>query len=241
MTNETSLNLHQRLIEVRKSVAYLQKENAGHQYKYVSSSQVLSSLRAAMDTFRVLLTVEVVEAKISEFTSREEKAKQWLTELWVQYCWINADDPADRFPCRFYGQGIDTAEKGVGKALTYTEKYFLLKTFNIATDKDDPDAFQEKGEPQKSRAPTGTKQKKQPATPEAMLKYGREFWPECTMTHLEAVASDDATKPVPAKQWKDKEVERIKTALRLLKEGKPPAIAFATAQSTGANQKESKK
>lgn len=45
----------------------------------------------------------------------------------------------------FYAQGIDTeGEKGVGKALTYAEKYFLLKQFNIATDTDDPDSFQNK-------------------------------------------------------------------------------------------------
>ena len=32
---------------------------------------------------------------------------------------------------------VDIAgEKGVGKALTYGKKYFLLKFFNIATDKD---------------------------------------------------------------------------------------------------------
>ena len=34
----------------------------------------------------------------------------------------------------------------MGKALTYGEKYFLLKFFNIATDKDDPDSFQRKQE-----------------------------------------------------------------------------------------------
>ena len=40
----------------------------------------------------------------------------------------------------FYGQGVDiSGEKGVGKALTYAEKYFLLKFFNIPTDEADPD------------------------------------------------------------------------------------------------------
>jgi hypothetical protein len=41
--------------------------------------------------------------------------------------------------CRWYGQGIDSGERGVGKAMTYAEKYFLLKFFNIPTDEDDPD------------------------------------------------------------------------------------------------------
>jgi hypothetical protein len=59
----------------------------------------------------------------------------------------------------FYAQGVDIAgEKGVGKALTYGEKYFLLKTFNIATDKDDPDAFQEKAESYRKPDPITTKE-----------------------------------------------------------------------------------
>jgi hypothetical protein len=61
--------------------------------------------------------------------------------------WVNADKPDEVIECPWYGQGVDIAgEKGVGKALTYAEKYFILKQFNIATDKDDPDAFQEKAE-----------------------------------------------------------------------------------------------
>jgi hypothetical protein len=42
--------------------------------------------------------------------------------------------------------------------MTYAEKYFLLKFFNIATDKDDTDSFQKKNEPD---------QKKPAADPEA--------------------------------------------------------------------------
>jgi hypothetical protein len=41
-------------------------------------------------------------------------------------------------------EGTDFGERGVGKCYTYNEKYFLLKFFNIATDKDDPDSFQKK-------------------------------------------------------------------------------------------------
>lgn len=36
--------------------------------------------------------------------------------------------------------------EGIGKALTYAEKYFLLKQFNIPTDNDDPDSFQQRSD-----------------------------------------------------------------------------------------------
>ena len=41
----------------------------------------------------------------------------------------------------WYGQGLKDTEQGIGNALTYAERYFLLKFFKIPTDSDDPDAF----------------------------------------------------------------------------------------------------
>ena len=148
------MNIYQKLIEVRKAVPYLQKEAAGQQYKYVGSSQVLAAVREKMDELGLLLTVKVIGHNVGgetvENTDKNGKLKKtttYFTELDLEFTWINADNPEETISLPFYGQGVDIAgEKGVGKALTYAEKYFLLKQFNIATDKDDPDAFQKKAE-----------------------------------------------------------------------------------------------
>src|SRR5690606_10249645 len=83
----------------------------------------------------------------------------------------------------WYGQGIDIAgEKGVGKALTYAEKYYLLKTFNIATDKDDPDSFQDKQEGTNGRresrkpAPADKPPARQSATGDNSKPNWTAFW-----------------------------------------------------------------
>jgi hypothetical protein len=140
---ETKLNLHQKLIEVRKSCPYLQKENSGYQFKYVSSSQVILALKAQMDTQGILLTQEVTEVKVGDHQTKKGD-HEYFTEVWVKYTWINAEDPKQKLELTGYGQGLDNGEKGVGKAMTYAEKYFFLKQFNIPTDKDDPDANQTK-------------------------------------------------------------------------------------------------
>ena len=45
----------------------------------------------------------------------------------------------------YFFTGIqDDSSKALGSALTYSERYFLLKFFNIPTDDDDPDKFEEK-------------------------------------------------------------------------------------------------
>ncbi len=162
----TELNIYQKLVEVRKSVPYLQKEAQGQQYSYVGSSQVLSAVRAKMDELGLLLTVKVighnVQSETVENKDKYDKLKKtttYFTELDLEFTWINADKPEETLSMPFYAQGVDIAgEKGVGKALTYGEKYFLLKTFNIATDKDDPDYFQEKAENYRKQEPITSKE-----------------------------------------------------------------------------------
>lgn len=154
MTNQ---NIYQKLIEVRKSVPYLQKESQGHQYQYTGSSQVLSSVRAKMDELGLMLICKVLGHNLIEGKTAKG-AKEYMTELDLEFTWINAENPSETIVCPWYGQGVDNSEKGVGKSLTYAEKYFLLKTFNIPTDKDDPDAFQEKAESYRQPDPISPKE-----------------------------------------------------------------------------------
>ncbi|MDX8367838.1 ERF family protein [Cytobacillus sp. IB215665] len=143
------MNIYQKLVEVRKKVPYLQKESQGHQYKYVGSSDVLGAIRSELDAQGLLLLVAIKDHKVT--TSGEDgKTLTYFTELDLLYTWVNAENPEEKIEIPFYAQGIDRAgEKGVGKSLTYGEKYFLLKFFNIATDNVDPDAFQEKQQDRK--------------------------------------------------------------------------------------------
>lgn len=89
------------------------------------------------------VTVDAYEKKDNKGNAK--RTVDYFTELGMVFVWINAEKPDEIIECKWYGQGVDTAgEKGVGKALTYAEKYFMLKFFNIPTDKDDPDSFQAK-------------------------------------------------------------------------------------------------
>jgi len=147
------MNIYQKLIEVRKEVPYLQKADQGAQYSYTGSSRVLASLKKKMDELGLLLVPAITKPTLHEspieFKDQNgnvtKRTTTYFTELEMTMTWINADDPKEQITVPWYGQGVDIAgEKGVGKALTYAEKYFMLKFFNIATDKDDPDAFQAK-------------------------------------------------------------------------------------------------
>lgn len=139
-------NVYQRLAEVRKSVTYLQK-GEGKQYAYARSSDVLAAVKEKIDEMGLLLKPDVTGHKV---TTRETNKSggttaTYFTELEMTMTWVNIDDPKDTSVSNWYSQGVDIAgEKGVGKALTYAEKNFILKFFNIPTDEIDPDAFQDK-------------------------------------------------------------------------------------------------
>lgn len=133
------MTIYQKLLEVRKSVKYLQTKNQGYQFKYVSSSQTLGALRKEMDNQGLILVPKILKKNVQEHKTAKGTL-EFFTELEMEFVWVDSADPTQTVTCPWYGQGIDTGEKGVGKALTYAEKYFLLKFFNIATDLDDPDA-----------------------------------------------------------------------------------------------------
>lgn len=146
-TDNNKLNIYQKLIEVRKHVDYLQKNNQANNYAYVSSSQVIQSVKDYLNEYNLLLVPEVIDTNVRESKRVNNKGETvtYFTEVNLYYTWINADNPEETLKIKWYSQGVDIAgEKGPGKAYTYGEKYFLLKQFNIATDKDDPDVIANK-------------------------------------------------------------------------------------------------
>ena len=155
MSEQKPLNLQQKLIEVRKAVPYLQKAASGPQYQYVGSSQTLASVMEKMNELGILLKQEIISQRVTQFHTAKG-ALQFMTDADMRFTWINADDPSDREEALWQGQGVDNGEKGIGKLATYAEKYFILKSFNIATDKDDPDAFQQKAESYKPQPKKAT-------------------------------------------------------------------------------------
>ena len=64
-----------------------------------------------------------------------------LTHMPYCYRWINVHNPAEEYVSAWDGQGMDSSEKGIGKASTYAKKSYLFDMFNIPRD-DDPDKFE---------------------------------------------------------------------------------------------------
>ena len=119
------MNIYQKLIEVRKAIPFLKKDKEGYQFKFVSSSQTLGALREAMDANNLLLIPRVMSERVLGHETKKGD-HQYFTVLGMEFTWVNAEVPEETIVCSWTGQGLDDGEKGVGKALTYAEKYFML-------------------------------------------------------------------------------------------------------------------
>ena len=147
----SELNLHQKLVEIRKEIDVFTKDTQGFNYSYVSGSQVLSKIQNKMNELGVLLYPQMKELDHSTFdyqqynkkTQQMEDKTDFVISGEMQYVWQNAEDPEDIIVINWnlYGQQDDIS-KAYGSALTYSERYFLLKFFNAPTDDDDPDSRQ---------------------------------------------------------------------------------------------------
>lgn len=141
------MNLKQKLIEIRKQVAYLQKDAKAYNYKYVKEDAILFAIKDKMDELGVLLEPHVRNHDLKEF-SYLTKSGNTVTESIVKgdmvFVWVDADsDETREINWALYGQKQD-ASQALGSGLTYCNRYFLLKYFQIATSEDDPDKLRSK-------------------------------------------------------------------------------------------------
>lgn len=145
------LNLFQKIADVKANIDGFTKDAKSYNYSYVSGSQVLHRIRNKMIENNLLLVPKTSEenykqidvTRFNKKASREITTSEFIVEMKLTYVWINADKPEEQFEVTFYAVGQqDDVSKAHGTALTYAERYFLMKFFNIPTDEDDADAKQ---------------------------------------------------------------------------------------------------
>ena len=138
--------IYKKLLELQKSVIGLTKDKAGNSYQYVSGDKILSIVRPTMDKLGLLLIPEVENATYTrqDYTLVNNKGEarpknEIFCALEIKFTWVDVDSN-ESLVCHWASSGQNNWDKGLGSALTYGERYFLLKFFHIATDKDDVDA-----------------------------------------------------------------------------------------------------
>ena len=116
-------------------------------YKAVGEADVLAAVKPLEEKHGVYsypYSRKIVEADLVTTTSEyqgkvTEKTNRYLRIVTI-YRFVNIDNPDEYIDITTYGDGIDPQDKAVGKAMTYSDKYALLKAYKIITG-EDPDQF----------------------------------------------------------------------------------------------------
>ena len=143
---EKKMNIYQRLSNVTTELGHVAKNlNVGwgdNSYKAVSEVDVLNAVKPLEDKHGVysfpLERTIVDHGVITSIDSKRKEKKQFYLRVETKYRFVNVDNPSEYIDITSYGDGLDSGDKATGKAMTYADKYALLKAYKISTG-DDPD------------------------------------------------------------------------------------------------------
>jgi hypothetical protein len=129
----TEKTLMKKLVEVMSSIESVKKDgfNAHFKYKYVSEAAILDAVKE-----------ELVKRNIFLFTSVEDSTRDGnITIVKTLHTFVDADS-GEQYSVKGLGHGQDQSDKGSGKAIVNSFKYFLLKNMMISTN-DDPESTEQ--------------------------------------------------------------------------------------------------
>jgi len=140
-----------KLLEIKKKVPYLKKNGQGYGFNYASPEYVLETFNKLLNDAGILLTTTIVDVKSESVQVTDKKGTHQEQMFTVNTCMTFHDvESGEKMDVPWAGAGCNGQEQGFGSALTYAERYFLLKFFNVPTGNDDPDAKKRELEKQKS-------------------------------------------------------------------------------------------
>ena len=158
-TITTKVGLYKKLLVIQQKVNGLGKDKKSNTYSYVTGDKVLGEIKPLMNSLGLLLKQEVtdientrVDYKTGVGTQYEKPKSEILSKVMMRFTWIDTETGETDINL-FGANGQNDWEKGLGSALTYAERYFLLKFFHIATDEDDIDNDSRKKEEPKKEEP----------------------------------------------------------------------------------------
>ena len=158
------LNIFQRISKIMEEVEYLQKDDrvvtnskANTGYKAISEEKVTTEIRKALIKYGVVI-IPVEQNHKREDEVINEKTNR-ITTVDTTYRIQNIEDKDDYILAVSSGTGVDTQDKGIGKAMTYSYKYLILRTFAIPTG-EDPDKISSEMYSEQLNKKTGSSAKK---------------------------------------------------------------------------------
>jgi len=151
MENEKKLNLYQKIQAVSNEIRNISKGltvgSGPYSYKAVGDLDVTLAVKDAETKYGIVsipIKQDLINSEIVRTIKKDNiEGLTYVDTIKMTVRIIDIDFPADFIEIESFGKGIDSGDKGFGKASTYARKYALLNAYKIATG-EDPDAEKSK-------------------------------------------------------------------------------------------------
>ena len=171
MNDVKEMNIYEKMSAITAEIGVVEKNlnvkvNSNSSYKAVSERDVLDAVKPIEQKYRVysypanrkIVDCDVL-TKETEYNGTITRTNTLFMRVETVYRFVNIDKPDEFIETTVDGDGLDTGDKAAGKAMTYADKYALMKAYKLSTG-DDPDkeASPEHGYEKKAEPKATTKQ-----------------------------------------------------------------------------------
>lgn len=143
------MNIYQKMLAIETELTNIAKNlvvGVGKSsYKAVGEADVLAAVKPLEAKYGVYsypcnrnICYTDIMTKTSTYNGEVKESQNLVLRVETTYRFVNVDNPDEYIEVITYGDGVDTQDKAPGKAMTYADKYALLKAYKIITG-DDPD------------------------------------------------------------------------------------------------------
>lgn len=140
------MNIYQKLAAITAELQTVAKNlnvdtGKGNSYKAVAERDIIDNvkpLEGKHGVYSYPVSRETLESERLETETKFGTKTMFYTRIKTVYRFVNVDDPTDFMETVTFSVGLDSGDKGDGKAMTYGDKYALMKAYKISTG-DDPD------------------------------------------------------------------------------------------------------
>lgn len=140
------MNIYEKMSAITEEITAVAKNlNVGwgkNQYKAVGEADVLAAVKpieAKHGVYSYPVSRQIIDTSVLTSVKADgSETRQIFMRIEVIYRFVNVEKPEEYIDIITYGDGVDAQDKAPGKAMTYADKYALLKAYKIITG-EDPD------------------------------------------------------------------------------------------------------
>ena len=148
---ETKLSLEEKLVEIRKGAAYVQKTKAGFGYKFAPEEEILAKVTPLLTKYKVLLFKHIVPGTLSieqniyqkveskpdktgTVITTEKTVSEYLCKAELIFTFVDAEDTKQQISIPWAMVAVQTdATFSFAGAMTSTLRLFWMKQLDMAT------------------------------------------------------------------------------------------------------------